>query len=369
MSETADYIEETEDYTVRGGEVPEDGDDIAGEEGELVIEIIQANYPAGKTATAQDADLTAANVKSGANIFGVVGEHAPLTGDDVAGGEGALLIAIPAANYPAGKKTTAQDADLIAGNIKDGVTIFGVEGTLDVTEKDSFTGAEGLKVIPVPAGLYPAGKTATAQDADLTAANIKEDVIIFGVTGTLEGAAGREMVFGPKVPLDDLFISGASPPTTGANYLSIGNHSGNVRDSSIRMPKVSIVPGSTITEAFLRITANLTQSGNDCNVKVHFNTVDDAVAPTTNLQFQALSLDAGVAWAAIGAWVANTEYDSPSIKDLLQAIIDRVGWTEDNAVQAVMKDNGSSLNARRSPGAIEWDYGQKRVELHVKWTE
>ncbi len=92
MSETADYIEETEDYTVRGGEVPEDGDDIAGEEGELVIEIIQANYPAGKTATAQDADLTAANVKSGANIFGVVGEHAPLTGDDVAGGEGALLI-------------------------------------------------------------------------------------------------------------------------------------------------------------------------------------------------------------------------------------------------------------------------------------
>jgi len=73
MSETADYIEETEDYTVRGGEVPEDGDDIAGEEGELVIEIIQANYPAGKTATAQDADLTAANVKSGVTIFGVLG--------------------------------------------------------------------------------------------------------------------------------------------------------------------------------------------------------------------------------------------------------------------------------------------------------
>jgi len=69
MSETADYIEETEDYTVRGGEVPEDGDDIAGEEGELVIEIIQANYPAGKTATAQDADLTAANVKSGSQYF------------------------------------------------------------------------------------------------------------------------------------------------------------------------------------------------------------------------------------------------------------------------------------------------------------
>ena len=130
MSETADYIEETEDYTVRGGEVPEDGDDIAGEEGELVIEIIQANYPAGKTATAQDADLTAANVKDGVNIFGVPGTHAPLTGDNVAGVEGALAIAIPEANYPAGKTATAQDADLTAANVKSGVTIFGVLGTL-----------------------------------------------------------------------------------------------------------------------------------------------------------------------------------------------------------------------------------------------
>jgi len=187
MSETADYIEETEDYTVRGGEVPEDGDDIAGEEGELVIEIIQANYPAGKTATAQDADLTAANVKSGANIFGVVGEHAPLTGDDVAGGEGALLIAIPAANYPAGKTATAQDADLTAANVKDGVNIFGVPGTHAPLTGDNVAGVEGALAIAIPEANYPAGKTATAQDADLTAANVKSGVTIFGVLGTLAG--------------------------------------------------------------------------------------------------------------------------------------------------------------------------------------
>jgi len=131
MTETADHIEEVEDYAERGGETPFTGEDVPGEEGALVIPIPSANYPAGKTATAQDADLTAGNIKDGVTLFGVVGNHAPLDGDDVDGVEGALAITIPEANYPAGKTATAQDADLTAGNIKDGVTIFGVVGTME----------------------------------------------------------------------------------------------------------------------------------------------------------------------------------------------------------------------------------------------
>ena len=130
MSEKEDYNAESEDYAIRGGETPITGDDVLGDEGELVIAIPAVRYPAGKTATAKDADLTAANIKNGVNIFGVPGTHAPLTGDNVTGTEGALEMSIPAANYPAGKKATAQDADLLAANIADGVTIFGVTGSL-----------------------------------------------------------------------------------------------------------------------------------------------------------------------------------------------------------------------------------------------
>jgi len=130
MTETADYYSEGEDYAKRPGETPFTGEDIVGDEGELVISIPEARYPAGKTATAQDADLAAANIKSGVDIFGVEGTHAPLTGDDITGEEGALVISIPEANYPAGKTATTQDADLSAGNIKSGVNIFGIEGTL-----------------------------------------------------------------------------------------------------------------------------------------------------------------------------------------------------------------------------------------------
>jgi len=45
---------------------------------------------------------------------------------------------------------------------------------IEATVKDSYSGADGVKVVPIPAGRYPAGKTCTAQDADLVAANIKD---------------------------------------------------------------------------------------------------------------------------------------------------------------------------------------------------
>ena len=55
--------------------------------------------------------------------------EAPL-GDDVLGIEGELVIAIPPARYPAYKFAMAWDSNLLEENIKAGETIFGVTGTL-----------------------------------------------------------------------------------------------------------------------------------------------------------------------------------------------------------------------------------------------
>ena len=63
---------------------------------------------------------------------------------------------------------------------------------IEATVKDSYSGADGVKVVPIPAGRYPAGKTCTAQDADLVAANIKDGVTIFGILGSLS-AGGIEI--------------------------------------------------------------------------------------------------------------------------------------------------------------------------------
>ena len=50
-------------------------------------------------------------------------------GSDVSGADGAKEFAIPDGFY-SGKKATANDADLVAGNIKSGANIFGVGGSL-----------------------------------------------------------------------------------------------------------------------------------------------------------------------------------------------------------------------------------------------
>jgi len=56
---------------------------------------------------------------------------------------------------------------------------------IEAAVKDSCSGADGVRVVPIPAGRYPSGKTCTAIDALLVAANIKTGVTIFGVLGTL----------------------------------------------------------------------------------------------------------------------------------------------------------------------------------------
>jgi hypothetical protein len=101
------------------------GSDVLGEEGSLTIDIPDACY-SGNTTTARDADLLAENIKSGVEIFGVTG--AVPEGADVTGGEGELSFAIPEGCY-AGNTATARDGDLLAGNIKSGVDLFGVTGT------------------------------------------------------------------------------------------------------------------------------------------------------------------------------------------------------------------------------------------------
>ena len=78
--------------------------------------------------------------------------EAPI-GDDVLGIEGELVIAIPPARYPAYKFTLAWDSDLLEENIKSGITIFGILGT--------FLGGAGGLAISLPLNIvipfiYPA---------------------------------------------------------------------------------------------------------------------------------------------------------------------------------------------------------------------
>ncbi len=115
------------------------------------------------------------------------------------------------AGYYSAFDLSAADTDLAAGNIKSGVTIFGVAGDSNVvdtgagdaaagdilTGKKAYidgsqvdgsvaaganvSGGNGLKTFTITDGLYSCSKTATANDSDLVTGTIKSGVTIFGV--------------------------------------------------------------------------------------------------------------------------------------------------------------------------------------------
>ena len=112
---------------------------------------------------------------------------------------------IASGTYLTGVQTIKGDANLIASNIKSGTTIFNVTGTYSgpsgsvtpTATQTAKTWTPGTSNQIIAAGTYCSGAQTIAGDADLIASNIKSGVTIFNVTGTYEGSgSGISIVLG-----------------------------------------------------------------------------------------------------------------------------------------------------------------------------
>lgn len=203
---------------------------------------------AGKVLTqvtvAGDANFIAANIRAGTTIWNVAGAYVggdtpsitlqaksatPTTAEQTiapdAGYNGLSAVTIAAAtlqdktatpattaqtivadngHYGLSSVTVAGDNNLAAGNIKSGVTIFGIEGayapeTPEITLQDkSATPTTTAQTIEPDAdydGLssVTVGAVTAAIDANIAAGNIKNGVAILGVTGNYEGTGGDSL--------------------------------------------------------------------------------------------------------------------------------------------------------------------------------
>ncbi len=146
------------------------GSNVSGTDGSKTFNIPDGFY-SGKTATANDSDLQGGNIVQGVNIFGVAGSAIAATGDATAG------------DVLTGKTFSNASAAGIAGTMPD------KEGDNASTSRSA---AGGVNYFTAPQGYYDGDDRVSATDAqvaaldaDITAGNIKSGVNIFGVGGTL----------------------------------------------------------------------------------------------------------------------------------------------------------------------------------------
>ena len=227
--------------------------------GTMPIETLIADnnaYPAGyhvgaANLAAIDASLAAANIRSGVNIFGYIGVATvqeigaanailsdvkngrtffSVTGGIKTGNLATVALAAGANAYPQGyhvgaANLTAVDGDLVAGNIADGVTIFGVLGTLaagalaeDITDEgktaiNSTSSGAWFKTQTVNAGAGVTIATVTPTFAD---PSMTVGVASLCCNALTADRIKMQCVLGGVVVAESVFIGGID------NYTAVG---------------------------------------------------------------------------------------------------------------------------------------------------
>jgi hypothetical protein len=137
-------------------------------------------------------------------------EGSQITFTEPASGPGSVMYDlndIMAAAPQADNSNGATATEVVTGKTFWGLNsgVWGLQ-TGSAAEGNDVSGAEGNSTFPIPDGFY-SGKTAIASDADLLAENIKDGINIFDITGTLTGGTSYNAAV-PKTGASRSFTTG-----------------------------------------------------------------------------------------------------------------------------------------------------------------
>lgn len=211
--------------------------------------------------------------------------------------------------------------------------------------------------------------------------------IILPSAGTIKGSSSSTIVVKVSQGIDDGFriVRGVDDywiARSGVCYDTGKDYWGEqvVADSWWLFRAVNIPQGATILSATLTLTCSSPQKGDVCNTKILAEAVDDATPITGDYKTGWDDYEnrpktvAAVPWHNLPPWRERERHTSPDISSVIQEIVNRPGWTPENAIQIFWMDDGSSEGAEEAlRSACGYEYplapgsGEYAAELEVTY--
>lgn len=135
--------------------------------------------------------------------------------------------------------------------------------------------------------------------------------------------------------IDDCYFQSSVFTSTGA--LLLGYDTGNIY-TGLRFLNVTIPQGATITSAKITFKASATSSTDVPAINIYGNDVDSSTAfsgSSPNRPQDKTKTTAVVSWSP-AKWTADSLYDTPELKTIIQEIVDLAGWASDNAMSLML---------------------------------
>lgn len=141
----------------------------------------------------------------------------------------------------------------------------------------------------------------------------------------------------------------------------------NRRSAGCRFTGITIPAGVTIVAAYLRFKSGSSENVNNCNWSIWANDVAIPVAPINVASYWGqVKTAAQVDWNAVGAWVLNTLYDSPSLVAIVQELVNSYAPYVAGAMQFILWNNASSNGALRR--FLTWETAPASAPiLHIEY--
>ncbi|WP_152558891.1 hypothetical protein [Endozoicomonas numazuensis] len=116
----------------------------------------------------------------------------------------------------------------------------------------------------------------------------------------------------------------------------------------LRFNNIPLNQGATILEAFLEFTASDNSSNNE-TVTIHGEDIDNSPAFTSDSSSITgrTKTSNSTSWVIDSNWQSNRLYRSTDVKDIVQEIVSRSGWSVGNQMSFILNSAGSPTSGRK----------------------